>query len=96
MIWLGELTLKIFVVGDYFIPPSVFERHLRETLSDVVEDLEIISLKWPFEIRREPTPVDLEITEYAGSSEELEHLVRDENKIMVHLTPVTRGMIEGG
>ena len=88
-------ALKIFVVGDYFMLPSVFERYLRETLSDVVEDLEIRSLEWPFEIRKEPTPLDPEITEYAGSPEELERLVRDEDVILVHLAPVTRGMIEG-
>jgi hypothetical protein len=64
------LTLKIFVVADYFMHPSVSERHLRETLSDVLEDLEIRSFEWPFEIRKEPTPVDPEITESAGSPEE--------------------------
>lgn len=87
--------MKIFVVGDYFMLPSVFEKHLRETLSNVVKDLEIRSVEWPFEIRKEPTPVDPEITEYAGSPEELERLVTDEDVILVHLAPVTKGMIEG-
>ncbi|MEM3607915.1 MAG: 2-hydroxyacid dehydrogenase [Candidatus Bathyarchaeia archaeon] len=88
-------ALRIFVVGDYFMLPSVFERHLRETLSGVVKDLEIRSIEWPFEIRKEPTPVDPEITEYAGSPEDLERLVMDDDVILVHLAPVTRGMIDG-
>lgn len=75
--------------------PKVFERHLRETLSEVVRDLEIRSVEWPFEIKKEPPPVDPEITEYAGSPEELERLIADEDVILVHLAPVTRGMIEG-
>jgi hypothetical protein len=35
-----------------------------------LEDLEIRSFEWPFEIRKEPTPVDPEITESAGSPKE--------------------------
>ncbi|MEM3677412.1 MAG: hypothetical protein QW176_04625 [Candidatus Bathyarchaeia archaeon] len=88
-------TLRIFGVEDYFMLPSVFERHLCETLSGVVKDLEIRRIEWPFEIRKEPTPVDPEITEYAGSPVEFERLVVDDDVILVHLAPVTRGMIKG-
>ncbi|MEM2123440.1 MAG: 2-hydroxyacid dehydrogenase [Candidatus Bathyarchaeia archaeon] len=73
--------------------PSIFENHLRETLSDIAGDLEIRSVEWPFELRK-ASPVDPEITEYAGSPDKLEELVSDDDVILVHLAPVTRGMVE--
>lgn len=74
--------------------PTIFEEHLSKTLSKIDKNLEITNLAWPFEIRKEPPTVDPEITEYAGSAEELEGMVSDEDVILVHIAPVTRGMVE--
>lgn len=88
------MALKILAVGDCFMRSAIFETHLYESLSNIDRNLEIRGVEWPFEIRKEPLRLDPEITEYAGSAEELEGMVSDEHVILVHLAPVTKDIIE--
>jgi D-3-phosphoglycerate dehydrogenase len=90
--------MKLLVAGDIFMKPSILESHLRDTLQPICKDLDIDSVEWEFEDygSARPIPTDPGLKEYAGSPEKLSSLVVNVDILVVHLAPVSSGVLKAG
>jgi D-3-phosphoglycerate dehydrogenase len=91
--------MKFLIAGDSYMKPPILESCLRDTLRPIRRDLDIESIEWEFDegyYNAPPIPSDPGLKEYAGSPEKLSSLVRNVDILVVHMAPVTSGVLEAG
>jgi D-3-phosphoglycerate dehydrogenase len=92
---LPDRRLKLVIIGDRFLPPSLFEAAIRTRCGDVL-DIETVELPWPDEPMRhgyiEPGMEGLK--EYQGDPDVIVRRVADAEIVVTQLAPFSETMLE--
>lgn len=88
--------MRILIVGDFFMLPTVFKEHVCEHLNEIVSDLNFRLIDWDFSLYGKQKYPDVEVEEFAGSPEELIKEMKDVEILIVHLAPVSAKVIDTG
>jgi D-3-phosphoglycerate dehydrogenase / 2-oxoglutarate reductase len=85
-------SIRIAVIGDYFVGTTLFETALHRHL-DGVAALSIVSAEVPWP--DDPVINGDEVREFVGDPHMVLDLARDAHVLLTHVAPVTRAVIEG-
>jgi len=89
---IGIITMKIAIIGDLFVKPSLFEAALWRYVKPVRNDLTLVSqsVHWP----DSPLIRNDEVQEFVGDPVAIAEFVCDADAIVTHIAPITALVIE--